>query len=104
MAQDDFSVARNARAVEWLKAEMAAGVGNAFRQLIGGKRESVAESLADTIMASYLLGTRVGVSPEDLDARINRRLAANIKDGHQLERWFGDLSDLLEYRKRRERS
>lgn len=101
MAQHDFSVARNARAVEWLKAEMAAGVGNGFRQLIKGPREPVAESLADTIMASYLLASRVGIPPEDLDARIDKKLSANIREGHQLERWFGDLSELLEYRRRR---
>jgi hypothetical protein len=46
---------------------------------------------------AYLLGKRVGVSFHTVDTKIKAQLLANINNGHEVERWYGDLSDLLRY-------
>ncbi len=83
-----------------MKAEMAGSMGQLFRLMVSGGGESSVDPLADMVMASYLLARRLGVSFEDLDARVSERLGANVRRDHQLERWFGDLSALDAYRRR----
>ncbi len=100
MTQDDFSVARNARAVDWLKGEMAGSMGQLFRHMVSGRGDSSVELLSDMVMTSYILARRLGISFEDLDASVSERLGANVRRDHQLERWFGDLSALDAYRRR----
>jgi len=95
----DVGIAKNAHAIEWLKAEMAAHLGSLFRALVAAKEDAVVKVLAALISCSYLLARRMGVSFARLDSRIDQHLRSNVRNDHQLETWYGDLSALLKYRK-----
>jgi hypothetical protein len=54
-------------------------------------------------VVSYLLGKRVGVSFSTVDNKVKAQLTTNINDGHEVERWYGDLSELLHYLENKKR-
>lgn len=90
----ETEVVRAARVIEWLKAELVGGVACTLRGIAHGHEEAIVEGLADTILHTYLLARRLGISPARLDLRVENKLTVNISQGHQLERWYGDLSFL----------
>lgn len=92
-------IARAARSVEWLKAELLMGMASLYQSLSrGGKdEEEFLDNLADALLHTYLLSRRLGISLPRLDMRVTRKLAINIAAGHQLEEWFGDLSALSDH-------
>jgi hypothetical protein len=59
------------------------------------------EILTNIIMSTYLLAKRLGYSFDQLDRKLEKQLELNIDDKHQIEAWYGDLSDLLEHLKDR---
>jgi hypothetical protein len=89
-------IAQNARTVEWLKAEVVVGPGSVCRALLKGDPEGVLESLAGLVISCYLLGLRVGLDCTRLDNAILTKLDRNIREGHEMETWYGDLSQLRE--------
>lgn len=95
--QQPIDVARNARTVEWLKAELAGGLAGVFRAMWSGRTDAVTESLAVIVMTAYLLARRLGVSFSQLDNKLMGYLRTNIEDEHEIERWYGDLSALSEH-------
>lgn len=52
------------------------------------------DSLAALVLNSYLLGKRIGFQAEKIDQAILAKLTENIDKGHEIEKWYGDLSDL----------
>ncbi|HZK42885.1 MAG TPA: MazG-like family protein [Syntrophomonadaceae bacterium] len=93
----EIDVAKNLRIIEWLKTELIDGVAVLFRSLLKTGSDATSDALASIIMVSYILGKRVGISFYNIDAKIKLKLAKQIKDTHELEEWYGDLSDLLKY-------
>jgi len=89
-------IAHNARTVEWLKAEMVAGPGSVCKALLKGDPEVVLDSLAGLIISCYLLGLRVGLDSVRVDIAVVAKLDRNIREGHEMETWYGDLSQLRE--------
>ncbi len=92
-------VGRNARAVEWLKAETVAAVGEALRAIAQGREDGVLDGLAQVVVASYLLARRLGMPYARLDLKIDALLDANVAQDHQLEHWYGDMSSLRTHRR-----
>ena len=93
----DSGIARQVKALEWLKAELVASVGDFFRSLrVGG--EQAADALANIIMLVLILSRRLGIDPAQLDRKVDARLRANLEKRHELELWFGDLSAVLQHR------
>jgi len=82
---------------------MVDSVGALFKALLKTGNDAAAEALAAIIVIAYLLGKRVGVSFFTVDAKIRAQLTNNINDGHEVERWYGDLSDLLHYLENKKR-
>lgn len=80
--------------MEWLKAEIAGGAGSVCKALLVGNPETVADSLAALVISCYLLGRRVGLDYARLDEAILAKLELNIREGHELETWYRDLSQL----------
>lgn len=93
----EIDVAKNLKTIEWLKAEMVDSVGALFKALLKTGNDAAAEALAAIIVVAYLLGKRVGVSFYTIDTKVKAHLTANIKNGHEVEQWYGDLSDLLHH-------
>ncbi len=85
-------VARTARALEWLKAELAAAIAYSLRGMARGDQEATLDALSDVLLHSYLIARRLGINLKRLDMRAAHKLAVNIGAKHQLEEWYGDLS------------
>lgn len=90
-------LARAARTVEWLKAELLAGVASVARGQVRGREDEVAEGLGDVLLNTYLLARRMGVGFARLDLRVLHKLQVNIDEGHALEAWYSDLSALRDH-------
>jgi len=96
----EIDIARNLKTVEWLKTEQVSSVANLFKALIRGQEEPILESLANVIVATYLLGKRVGINFSKVDLKVESIIKMNIQEEHEVEKWYGDLSNLLHYLKK----
>ncbi|MGI6359211.1 MAG: MazG-like family protein [Bacillota bacterium] len=93
----DFDIARNIKAVEWLKTEIILNAGQVCRALLNAKDDLALQALANTIISSYLLAKRLGVSYGRLESVVQQRAKAAQEEGHELEKWYQDLSALAEH-------
>jgi hypothetical protein len=73
---EEFDIARNIREIEALKAGLLAGVSEVYglMQDAGSGREAMGEALAGIVFNAMELAGRVGVTVEDLDRRVTRRM------------------------------
>ncbi len=97
MAKPELDIARNVRTIEWLKAELVGGVSALFKALIRNSEEAILDALANVVVASYLLGKRLGIPFSRLDLKIESKVAANITKAHEIEQWYGDFSAFRRY-------
>ena len=97
MAKVELDIARNVRTIEWLKAELVGGIGSLFKALIKDSEESILDSLANVVVACYLLGKRLGVGFSRLDLKVEQKVTANINKVHEIEKWYGDFTALQYY-------
>ena len=93
--EHESEIARNARALDWLRAELSGAIADVQRGMVRGDDEAVADSLADTLMVVALLARRTGIGLTRLGNVFESRLRANLAHDHELERWFGDLTAVL---------
>ncbi len=94
---------RKIRLLEWLKAELAVGVGEVMRAIAGGVRVSMADAIARVVVSCYVLGRHLGVGYEELDEAVSRRLDEPLGVREQeMEDRYGDYRALRRYRRSRE--
>ncbi|MEG6617249.1 MazG-like family protein [Peptococcaceae bacterium 1198_IL3148] len=93
----DSRIAQNIKIIDWLKADLLASLSALFKAMVKGSEERILDALASLIITTYVLGRRLGISFSRLDIKINSKLRQSIEDDHQVERWYGDLTDLLQY-------
>ena len=99
----DFNIVKNIRIIEWLKAELVSGIGALFKSMVKNNEEAILESLAWLITGCYFLGKRLGFSYAKIDGKIEQRLSSPAMQDHELEEWYGDISNLEHYFKERNR-
>lgn len=99
----DLNIVKNVRIIEWLKAELLFASGTLFKAMIKNSEEVILDALAHLIMVCYFLGKRLGFSYAKVDARIEQRLESPEMQGHEIEEWYGDVTNLLQYVKERNR-
>jgi len=80
-----------------LKTELLEGVTGLFRALIQGGEKKILDSLASVVISSFLLSKRLGIGFYSLDDKIEKKIKVNIENDHEIERWYGDLTALLDY-------
>lgn len=97
MTENKFDIAKNIKVLEWLKADLVSSVGALMKAIIKGREEAILDCLAAIIMTCYILAKRLGFSFGKLDLKIDSQLEKNIRNKHQVEEWFGDLSLLQDY-------
>lgn len=95
--RQDVDIARNHKTIEWLKAEMTGGIAALFRAMVNGNSDRMLDSLAALVINSYLLGKRIGFQSDKIDQTVLAKLTDNIDKGHEIEKWYGDLSDLQKH-------
>ncbi len=102
-SKGQIDVAKSIRVIEWLKAEMLGSVASLFKSMVNGGEELIADCLAGIIMTAYVLGKRVGIAHTLIDQRLKEKVSAAIRDGHELEEWYGDFTSLSRYLEGRKR-
>ena len=97
--KNNVDVIKNFRTIEWLKSEILTSVANLYEILATGdenSKEDMEDLLSNIILLSYLLGRRLGLDYEDINLNLKNKIKLNIVKDHQIEKWYGDLSQLLE--------
>lgn len=97
MQGPELNIAKNIKAIEWLKTELTSSLASLFKALFKGNTEGAMEALAVIVINSFLLAKRLGVSYGRLELAIHNRMKELLKEKHPLEEWYGDLSSLKEY-------
>jgi hypothetical protein len=98
----EMDLAANQKVVEWLKAELVDTVAVLLRSLLKAGSDATSDALATLIIIAYILGRRVGVSFQIIDMRVKHKLNTSINETHEIEQWYGDLSQLNIYLENKE--
>ncbi len=97
----DIDITRNIRMISWLKSELLTDVAALFKQLVNGVKDDALDILAETIsnliIVCYLLAKRLGINYQTVDLKMEDKLKLGMIEGHDLEKWYGDLSDLSKH-------
>ncbi len=95
----NFKLVKNIKVIEWLKSELLTTVASLHELLVKGKKNNkiVEDILANIILVSFLIGSRLGVSFKSIDSKLKQKIKIGIADNHKLEKWYGDLSRLYDY-------
>lgn len=96
----DMDIIKNIRTVEWLKSELLTSLAYLYELLIKGEddnKEELSDIIANIVLLSFLMSKRVGLNYEDIIISIEKKIKMKIREGHNLEKWYGDLSELLEF-------
>lgn len=94
MISHESEIVRKLRLIEWLKAELVGSVSRVFHAMTKSAELSIADALASVIVNCYVLGKRIGIDFSHLDEAINARIEQNIKQETEVEKWYGDMSEL----------
>lgn len=100
MQNKDIDIIKNMRTVEWLKAQLLGTVANLYSTLADSEentRENLEDVISNLILESLLLGKRLGLSYDSINLALKENIKINLIEEHKIERWYGDLSILLEY-------
>ncbi len=99
--EKELDITRNIRMINWLKSELLTDIAALFKELVNGVRDDATEMLAETIsnliIVCYLLSRRLGINYQTIDFKIESKLKLGIIEGHDLEKWYGDLSELSKH-------
>ncbi|MDI9568290.1 MAG: MazG-like family protein [bacterium] len=95
--QGEFDLARNLRTIEWLKAQILEQTSFLFKAMLQGREELILEALAGIIISLFVLTRRLGLSFTRLEKKLLQQVKGNIEADHEVEKWYGDLSALLDY-------
>lgn len=87
----------NLKIIEWLKADLVETVGTLLKAMLKAGNDAAIDALATLIIISYVLGRRLGISFQLIEMRIKLKLNNSIKDTHEIEEWYDDLTHLQKY-------
>ncbi|MCX8129884.1 MAG: MazG-like family protein [Clostridia bacterium] len=97
----EIDITRNIKIIEWLKSELLTDMANLFKILVNGMKEEIHDSIADTIsniiLISYLLGRRLGISYNSIEMKIENKVKLGLVENHDVEKYYGDLSELSKH-------
>jgi len=82
MSQRDFDVTGNIRVIETLKNQLLRNISMLYDNMLKAPADDQgrAEMLADIILTVYLLSSRLGIDPKDMEERIMQRLRLGLLD------------------------
>lgn len=93
-----LSVASNAKMIEVLKSELIGEAADVLHAgLSSGGRGDLISTLAGTVLLSYMLARRYGISFAEIDISVLEKIAGGIREGHMLEADYGDLTSLKKH-------
>lgn len=95
----DMDIMKNFKTIEWLKSEMLTSIANLYELLAKGEddiKKDLEDLISNIVLLSYLLSKRLGLEYEDVNSALKNKIKLNLIEDHQIEKWYGDLSELLE--------
>jgi len=98
----EIDITTNLKIVEWLKAELVDTVAVLLKSLLKAGNDATVDALATLIIITYILGRRVGISFQIIEMRVKHKLNSSIADAHEIEQWYGDLTQLQKYLENKE--
>ncbi len=90
-------IAKNIKVVEWLKADLLTSASALFKSMLRSSEDRILDALASLVITCYVLGRRLGLNFSRLDLKVEAKLRQGIDEEHEVEKWYGDLSTLLNY-------
>lgn len=97
-----LDVTRNLRIIENLKSELLEDIATLYRHLadpvLEDTRDVAADTLSEMIVIGYLLGKRLGVDYSTMDMHISKKIRLGLINENEIEKYFGDLSELARMR------
>ncbi|MFZ7102949.1 MAG: MazG-like family protein [Peptococcaceae bacterium] len=97
MPEQQFDIAKNAKVLDQLKADLVGTIGTLFRNILRGSQEAIIGCLASLIITSYIIGRRLGIKFYQIDESIRVQLKNSAGSDHEVEQWFNDITSLEEY-------
>lgn len=96
-----LKIAKSIKIVDWLKIEILDQISALFRGIHSANQHLMIDSLSGLVISVYVLARRMGFSFRELDQSVSQKLREHAREGHQLEEWYGDLSQLDDYLNKR---
>lgn len=96
----DIDIIKNMKTIEWLKAELLTNMAYLHKTLVNNEdntKENLEDAISNVILQTYILGKRLGLEFEDIDSALKENIKLNLIEEHKIEKWYGDLSKLLDY-------
>ncbi|WP_249323200.1 MazG-like family protein [Wansuia hejianensis] len=100
MRNRDIDIIKNMKTIEWLKAELLTNMAYLHKTLVNNEdntKENLEDAISNVILQTYILGKRLGLEFEDIDSALKENIKLNLIEEHKIEKWYGDLSKLLDY-------
>lgn len=100
MENRDIDIIKNMKTIEWLKAQLLNTIGGLYTTLASGEentKENLEDIISNLIMNSLLLGKRLGLGYDSIQSVLKDNIKINLIEEHKIEKWYGDLSELLEF-------
>lgn len=96
-----IDITHNIKMIDWLKSELLTDVADLFKKLVNGVQEDtldiLGEIISNLIIESYLLARRLGISYNTIDLKIENKLKLGMIEEHEIEKRYGDLSELSKH-------
>lgn len=93
MFSSESEILRKMRLIEWLKADLITQIGHLYQVMAKNSEQATSEALAAIVVACYVLAGRLGIRYDSLDKEVLKKVEQNIKNEHEVEKWFGDFSE-----------
>ena len=96
----EIDVIKNMKTIEWLKAELLGNISQLYIDMANNEdtsREGLEDLISNIILESYVLGKRLGIDYKSIDKALKGNIKINLVEEHKIERWYGDLSALMEH-------
>lgn len=98
MPKDKFDIAEKAHLINVLKSQLLTEVSGIFRaSLLSDGREELLETIANTVLLSYVLARRCGITYGEIDEKIEDKAKLGCLEEHKLEKNYQDLSSLKKH-------
>lgn len=96
----DMDIIKNVRTIEWIKSELLTSVAYLYEAMIKGEDDNKVElenTVSNIILLSFILSKRLGLNYEGVLRSLENNIKLNIAQGHKIEQWYGDLTELLDF-------
>ncbi len=104
MAKDEMDIAGSIKLIEGLKSQLLTSVADLHENLLGNGEEASqrGDILANLAILTYILANRLGITNQNLDAKINAKLKIGILDTQNS--LYPDLAGLYKHYERRKKT